>query len=123
MTKKELQSDLEWRELYARQATAPEWFELAQKEGYITACATSGTSPFNEWYAFKDRAQAIRMIDMQFNSQTLVDNFVKIGDEYYDYDQIDPKSMETADDAEDFALIEGAKPADLQSMVWAESRF
>lgn len=106
---------------YSQSATAPDWFQ--SDDSKIYASATSGSSPFNEWYEFDNRADALDHIAKAFDSQSFVDGFCWFGGEIYDYDQFTPESMETADDIDGYILKDGAEVADLGEMVEAESRF
>ena len=106
---------------YSKTATAPEWFK--SDDSKIYASATSGSSSFNEWYEFDDRADALDLISKTFDSQSFVDRFCWFDGEIYDYDQFTPESIETADDVDGYVLKEEAEVADLGEMVEAESRF
>lgn len=117
MTTEEIKNELEYNFLYARQASKPEWYDEAAKIG-IAACATSGSSPFNEWYAFKDRAAVLNHVGKLFNSQSFVDGFEWAGSEIYRRDD-----LVFNEDSEEYSAPENAKPADLSEMVQAESRF
>jgi len=108
--------------MYAQQAKAPAWYETLSKANWETACAVSGSSPFNEWYAWKDRKTAIAYIGEHFTSQSFIDGFQWINGEFYaegDYSLNDPE------DGSDlvFTPNPGATPASLQEMVQAESQF
>lgn len=106
---------------YKQSATAPEWFQ--SDESKIYASATSGSSPFNEWYEFDDRADALELIGKTFDSQSFVDHFCWFNGEIYDYDQFTPESVEAADDIDGYVLKQGAEVASIGEMVEAESRF
>jgi hypothetical protein len=106
---------------YAQQANAPEWHDSDPSKLY--ASATSGSSPFNEWFEFDDRADARAMIAQTFTSQAYYDRFTWFEGEVYDYDAFTPESKEFAESSDDFLLKDGAKPADLADMIRAESRF
>ena len=106
---------------YQKSSTAPKWFESDDSKLY--ASATSGSSPFNEWYEFDDRADALELIGKAFNSQSFVDRFCWFEGDIYTYDQFTPESIETADDIDGYVLKDGAEVADLGEMVDAESRF
>tara|TARA_R100001591_G_scaffold111551_1_gene123233 strand:+ start:1017 stop:1349 length:333 start_codon:yes stop_codon:yes gene_type:complete len=106
---------------YEQSASPPEWFRTDESRLYFSA--TSGSSPFNEWYEFKDRADALKYIAEMFHSATFVDHFVWFQGEFYEYDQFKPESIETADDIEGYVLKDGAKVADLGDMIEAESPF
>ena len=106
---------------YSKSATAPEWFR--SDDSKIYASATSGSSPFNEWYEFDDRDDALDHIGKTFHSQSFVDRFSLFDGEIYDYDQFTTESIETADDLDGYVLKDDAEVADLGEMVEAESRF
>ena len=106
---------------YSKSATAPEWFQSDGSKIY--ASATSGSSPFNEWYEVDDRADALDLIGKAFDSQSFVDRFCWFGGEIYDYDQFTPESIEAAEDVDGYVLKEEAEVADLGDIVQAESRF
>jgi len=108
--------------MYASWAKKPAWYETLSTANWETACAVSGSSPFNEWYAWKDRKTAIAYIDSHFTSQSFLDSFQWIAGEFYaegDYSSHDPE------DGSDlvFTPNSGAPPACLQAMVQAESQF
>lgn len=117
MTTEEIKNELELSPLYARQASKPEWYDEAAKLG-IAACATSGSSPFNEWYAFKDRAAVLDYAGKMFNSQSFVDAFSFAGSEIYR-----TEDLNWNDDSEEYSAPEGVSPASLGELVWAESKF
>lgn len=102
---------------YKRQPSKPDWYESV--DGAIYACATSGSSPFNEWYAFRDRAAAIDFIDSTFHSQSFIDGFEWINDDYYRTADVEWVS----EDSDERRLKPGATPAGIDEMVQAESRF
>jgi hypothetical protein len=106
---------------YSKSASAPEWFQSDDSKLY--ASATSGSSPFNEWYEFDDRADALELIGKTFDSQSFVDRFCWFDGEIYDYDQFTAESIETADDVDGYVLKHDAEVAGLGEMVEAESRF
>jgi hypothetical protein len=106
---------------YATQSTAPEWFQSEASKIYKSA--TSGTSPFNEWYEFDDRADALKLIAKAFDSQSFTDRFCWFDGDIYDYDQFTPESLETADDIDSYVLKDDAEVAGLGEIIEAESRF
>ena len=106
---------------YKQSATAPEWFQSDTSKLY--ASATSGSSPFNQWYEFDDRADAIELIGKTFDSQSFMDGFCWFEGKIYDFDQFTPESMQAADDPEAYVLKDGAEVASLDEIVQAESRF
>ena len=107
---------------YAQQSTKPDWFQSDESKLYESA--TSGSSPFNEWYEFDDRADAFDLIGKAFDSQSFLDRFTPHTDgEIYDFDQFTPESVETADDSDGYVLKDDAKPATLAEIIDAESPF
>ena len=83
---------------YEQSATAPKWFQSDNSKLY--ASATSGSSPFNQWYEFDDRCDAIWDSGMTFDSQPFMDGFCFFEGEIYDFNQFTPESMQAADDPE-----------------------
>jgi hypothetical protein len=106
---------------YSQSATAPEWFQ--SDDSKIYASATSGSSPFNSWYEFDDRSDALDLIGKTFDSQSFVDRFCWFAGEIYDYEQFTPESLDTADDVDGYVLKDDSEVADLGEIVEAESRF
>jgi hypothetical protein len=102
---------------YSQSAYEPDFYQVAKSAGWLTASVTSGTSPFNEWYAFATRSAAVDFISANFKSQTFLDNYAFVDGEIYDYD-----STESNDDCE-ITVKAGSKPADLTDIITAESRF
>ena len=102
---------------YAKQAHAPDWYD---RTNYLHVCATSGTSPFNEWYAFQSEQDA-HDIACGFNSQSFIDAFVLVGEgstaKFYHMEDV------TMDDDCEATANPGTTPACLQSMGDAESAF
>lgn len=98
---------------YAQSATAPEWFQSDDSKIYVAA--TSGSSPFNEWYEFDDRDDALDLIRTTFDSQSFIDGFVEWSGEYYYAEDV------TWDG--DIPRVEKGAEADLQDIINAESRF
>lgn len=122
--------DLEFSAKYCQQSTAPKWFEELENEGEaITISVTSGSSPFNEWYAFKDRAQAVDFISDCFRSQSFTDGFELAQGEIYDSEELHALLSEQFGDDHDFseviddADLSSLDPADLRAACEAESRF
>ena len=103
---------------YARQSHAPDWYDRLNP---LHVAATSGTSPFNEWYAFQSEQDA-HDIAGSFKSQSFIDEFVLVGEgstsKFYHVDDV---TMD--DDLCDVTANSGTIPACLQSMVDAESAF
>jgi hypothetical protein len=87
---------------YAKKAYQPDWYRSDDAKIYYSA--TSGSSPFNEWYEFDDRSDALDLIGKAFNSQSFHDGFYFQNDELY---------------------VHGTDEelADLQDVIDAESRF
>ena len=87
---------------HANQAEQPDWYRSDDTKIYYSA--TSGSSPFNEWYEFDDRSDALDLIAKAFQSQSFVDCFYFSKDELY---------------------VHGTDEelADLQDVINAESRF
>lgn len=106
---------------YKQSTTPPYWFQSDESKLYFSA--TSGSSPFNEWYEFKDREDALKLISAAFDSQSFVDRFMWFQGEVYEYDDFTPESMETALCEDDYVLQDGAEVADIGEMIEAESRF
>ena len=96
---------------YAKQAYAPDWYD---RHNPLHVAATSGTSPFNEWYAFQSEQDA-HDIAGSFKSQSFLDEFVNIKGRFYHTEDV-------MWDRDDTPLSEKT-PACLQSMVDAESAF
>lgn len=101
--------------MYAQQAKAPAWYETLSKANWETACAVSGSSPFNEWYAWKDRKTAIAYINDHFTSQSFLDKFQDIYGEYYKEADVEVEVV--------YKLKPGAIAANLYEMVRSESEF
>ena len=107
---------------YAKQSNRPDWFQSDESKLYESA--TSGSSPFNEWYEFDTRADAFALIGNTFDSQSFMDHFTPHTDgEIYEFDQFTTESMETAVDSDGYVLKDDAKPASLAAMIDAESPF
>ena len=112
---------------YSKSSSAPAWFK--SDDSKIYASATSGSSPFNEWYEFDDRADAIKLINSAFDSQSFIDHFQAAQGEYYDAEELfslltkqfgeDHDFSEVIDDAD----LSSLTPAGIGEMVEAESRF
>jgi hypothetical protein len=102
---------------YVQNSSAPSWFDSDDSKIYVSA--TSGSSPFNEYYEFEDRADALNLIAKTFSSQSFIDRFEWCDGEIYDCEWVG------YDDEEGFPfLLSGeANPADLSEIVEAESRF
>ena len=56
---------------YASQSNKPDWYRSDDTKLYYSA--TSGSSPFNEWYEFDDRSDALDLAAKSFDSQSVVD--------------------------------------------------
>ena len=57
---------------YERQSNQPDWY-LREPESFFCA-VTSGSSPFNEWYEFKNEEDALDFA-LSFESQSVIDHF------------------------------------------------
>lgn len=114
-----MKTSQETKTRYARKASEPKWFAKAKCRGALTASATSGSSPFNEWYSFPNRHEALELIATTFDSQSFLDRFV------WDDDQSEIYSIDdvTIDEAGSVTVNAGAKPADIDEMAHADSRF
>ena len=99
---------------YKQQATNPDWWNT--NSDCIRIAATSGTSPFNEWYQFESREEGLSFIQETFNSQTYIDNFAWIDGEIYDVNDI----IWNSDEPE---VKNNAAPAELIDVIKAESKF
>lgn len=86
---------------YESQAHKPDWYESDDTKVYYSA--TSGSSPFNEWYEFNNRSEALDYIAKLFDSQSVLDRFYFNDGELY--------------------VRETDEVADLQEVVDFESRF
>ena len=111
---------------YASQSHAPSWFDPAEP---LHVSATSGSSPFNEWYAFNSYEDAYHVI-AGFSSQSFIDDFVQVDDEqeFYHHDDVTSEEVFKRGFPVDGYVTthkpkEGASPACLQSLIDAESRF
>ncbi len=112
---------------YIQQSTKPAFFNSNTECLY--ASATSGTSPFNEWYEFDSRQEAVEFIATTFTSQSFVDGFQCAQGEIWDAEELWKLLTAQFGDGFDFdevideADLTSLEPASLQEMVWAESRF
>lgn len=106
--------------LYAKQPRKPEWFDESNP---MHLSATSGSSPFNEWYAFQTRRDAVEWLRDTNPPQPFVDKYILFNNDYYEWDAFTPESVETMQDADDLVLKPGAEPADLSDLVADASRF
>ncbi len=97
---------------YERQPNKPDWYRSDDTKLYHAA--TAGSSPFNEWYEFDDRAEAVE----HFADQTETDQFCWIGGEIFHLEDLSYDEV-----IEGFVRIKGAKPADLDEVVQSVSRF
>ena len=75
-----------------------------------------GSSPFNEWYEFDDRKEAIDFL-AGGRCQSFVDYFEVVGGEVYNAGDVEWGEFG------DPTVDDGAKPASLSSIVSAQSRF
>jgi hypothetical protein len=97
---------------YARQRHKPEWYRSDDTKLYHSA--TSGSSPFNEWYEFDDRAEAIE----HFADAIQIENFCWIGGEIFHIEDVDYDEV-----SEGFVRVKGMQPANLADVVQSISRF
>lgn len=98
---------------YARQPHKPSWFQSDASKIYESA--TSGTSPFNEWYEFEDRAEAIELFTKEIDSHH---DFLWIGSEIFRFEDL------AYDEDEDvYILAQGTQPAPLSEIAHSFSRF
>ena len=98
---------------YQKQTHEPSWFNSDDSKMY--ASATFGTHPFNEWYEFDDRQDALDMINL-FDSQRFVDTFTYYNGEYY-------LSEDILWDGDSIQNIVNLRPAEIDEMIHAESAF
>ena len=98
---------------YKKQSQQPEWYNSDASKIY--ASSTFGAHPFNEWYEFDDRHDALDMINL-FESQRFVDNFTHHHGEYY-------LTEEIIWDGDSIQNLVNLTPADLSEMIAAESNF
>ena len=71
---------------YARQSSQPEWFEPSN---ILHFCATSGSSPFNEWAGFYNKDQALEWVRaLANNSQRFIDSFESVDGQYYEVNDL-----------------------------------
>ena len=107
-------------------ARKPDWFRSDDSKIYESA--TSGTSPFNEWYEFDSRKDAIALIDRAFDSQSFVNRFTPGQGEYYDADDLLGVLNEQFGEDHDYDMVideadlSNLTPAGLGEMIEAESR-
>ena len=87
---------------YASQPNKPDWYRSDDTKLYYSA--TSGSSPFNEWYEFDDRSDALDLVAKSFDSQS-------VGDFFY------------FNEGELYVRKTDVEVADLQEVIDAESRF
>jgi hypothetical protein len=113
--------------LYHQGAHAPDWWDLLKKYAreaeVILESATMGSSPNNEWYAFRDRPAAISHIRSLFERQAFVDNYTYLDEEAEFYLTDDLEATETEDGEISYSIPVGVKPASIADMIACESRF
>lgn len=97
---------------YEKQPNKPDWYRSNDTKLYSSA--TSGSSPFNEWYEFDDRAEAVE----HFADQIQIDNFCWIGGEIFHNEDLDYNEV-----SDRFVPSKGAQPADIDDLVQSVSRF
>jgi len=110
--------------VYARQSNKPEWYDHLKEDGYLVYCATSGSSPHNEWYAAKTEEGMYDFIFDAFNIEKLTQQLVEIRGKFYHFDDVRemPEGCWTGDELE-YELVHGAEPVSISEIVWAESSF
>jgi len=101
---------------YAQQANKPAWYQSNDSKLYFAA--TSGSSPFNEWYEFDDEKDAIKFISIHHMSLSYLDNMIIHDGALYHLDDtiID-------DDCEIVGIKHNAVINDFQAALDYESRF
>lgn len=105
---------------YHRGANAPEWFDKSDPYHYDI---TSGSSPFNEWYAFEND-EDVHELAHSFESQSFIDGFIFVVSEniYYHFDDV-VGHLNDDKCSYHYTPKEGTSPADARSMLEAESPF
>lgn len=100
---------------YHRGAYAPEWFDKTEPNHYDI---TSGSSPFNEWYAFKND-EDVHELAHGFENQSFIDGFVfvEIRNSFYHVEDAMTYGIDQ------FKPKENSSPADARSILEAESAF
>jgi len=106
---------------YKQQAHKPSWYESDDSKIYHKV--TSGSSPFNEWYEFDNRKDALDHVALCFYSDSFWQRFSFHNGEIYDDYQFTFESINSAASGDDWILKLDAKPACIQEMIEAESRF
>jgi hypothetical protein len=97
---------------YASQSNKPDWYRSDDTKLYHSA--TSGSSPFNEWYEFDDRAEALEL----FADEIKLEKFCWLGGEIFHTEDLTYDEI-----SEGFIRLEKAQPADLDEVVQSVSRF
>ena len=111
--------------IYYQGKGGPEWYSILSKSKESTillGSATMGSSPNNEWYAFRDRAAAVSHIRNTFERQAFVDNYTYL-DETSEYYRTDDLEATETDYEITYTVPEGIEPAGLGEMIQCESRF
>ncbi len=98
--------------IYARQAYKPDWYQSDDTKLYYAA--TSGSSPFNQWYEFDDRSEAVERLADEIK----LESFCWLGGEIFHTEDLEYDEV-----IEGFVRIKGANPADLDEVVQSVSRF
>ena len=112
---------------YAQQSNAPEWFNSDDSKLYESA--TTGTSPFNEWYEFDDMEDAINSIASVFHSESFLAYFEVIDGKLYHNDEVfEAINKQFGEDADWNEVIgeldlSELQEAELKEAIWAESCF
>ena len=94
---------------YACQAYAPKWFD---HKNPLHFCATSGSSPSNEWAGFHSEKQALEWVDKHCNNhQGFIDSFEYVNGRFYNIEDV----VFTDDDG--VTLKKDATPATVGELV------
>lgn len=112
--------------IYCQETGSPEWWDIiaaSPASTIILESARNGSSPWNEWYAFRDRPAAINQIRSLFERQAFVDNYTYIDETSEFYRTDDLEATETEDGGIAYSVPAGVKPASLAEMIACESRF
>jgi len=97
---------------YAQQAHKPEWYKVDDTKLYHAA--TSGSSPFNEWYEFNNRAESVEFLADHLPD----DKFCYVGGEIWDMEDLTYDEV-----SEGFVCPTKGQPADIQEIIEASSKF
>lgn len=97
---------------YERQSSKPEWYDSNSAKTYTKV--TFGSSPFNEWYEFENRSEAIE----HFADQINIDHFHWLGGEIFHIEDLFYDEV-----SEGFMYKKRPIPADLGEIAQSVSRF